>query len=176
MTTENTVNSEKITEKTVKVNLGIDFCKLPTETTSTTIEKTESNKLRTCDKLIVQFDRVNTKQVYGSKKEKIEANKAFIALIPKYLESLYNSKNADKDEDVIEETFSEWVYRIAFSKLNTITVMQRARANALAVENADLDTMLTSLSNQVENGKMDDNAIKMLEAMLAKAKGQQVAA
>jgi hypothetical protein len=155
------------TLKTMKIETTLNFCKLPQEDTQFTIEKSESNKLKTCDKLQVSFTRVNVKNVYGSKKDKIEKDADAIKNVGNFLKAFYES-GMDEDSEKTE-SFEDWKNRYALSKVQLV-LNQRARIEALRLENADVDKQIAALATLASAGKVDSNAIAQLEAMLAALK------
>jgi hypothetical protein len=164
MTIEKTENAEKVTLKKMVIASAVNFFDLPKEDTGFTIEKSESNKLKTCDKLHVTYTRLYLKQIYGSKKDKIERNKENIAKLGKFLLAFYQGDN-DEEKDKTE-TYQQFLERYAVSKVQLV-LNQRARLEALRLENADIDKNLASMETLATAGKYDADAIAEMRRILA---------
>lgn len=160
--------SDNVTEKTITIAPSINFeaCGLPTEVTQTTIENVTGKEkvLRSCDKLIVKYTRVNTKLVYGfgakNSKDRIEPNKEYIGNVEKFLKAMYETGKENS------ETFQEYVYRTAFQVRNGSTLLTQAKKDAIDLENANIDTKIAEIETLADSGQMDIEACMKLMAKL----------
>jgi len=165
------------TTKTITIASAIDFSalNLPTEDTQTCVEKTASNGLKTCDKLNVNFTRINSKQVYGSKKDKIEKDAHYINNIDRFLAAVYNSSDASGDDEKdADMSYDQWRDKLAFQRAQTI-LMQRARTQALKLENTNIDTTIANLDSMAQSGKLDLDALEKMQSMIDAARAMMSA-
>jgi hypothetical protein len=165
-TTSTVVTPAEVVNTVKKVTLisTLDFCDLPKEDTQTDVEKTEKNKLK--NDLKVTFTRVNVKQVYGSKKEKIDASKENIALVGKFLESYFKSQNASDDEEKVQgESFEDWRNRLTLQRVQ-IQIMTNAKNSAISNEKMSVESFENQFDAMLNSGKVDDDAIARFQAKL----------
>jgi hypothetical protein len=173
-----TNSNEKVTEKTINISSVIDFAKLGiiSEATQTTVERSESNGLKSCDKLIIIYTRASSKKIYGFKKDKIEKDKEQIAKVDDYLKAIYDSSDASGDEEKDPDMcYDDWKNKLAFQRSQAI-LMQRARSQAIKIENTNADNLLASLDSMSQSGKLDMDAIMKMQAMIDAAKKMMEAA
>jgi hypothetical protein len=156
-------SAKTATLKDMYIASSVNFFDLPKEDTQFGIEKSESNKLKTCDKLIVHYTRLNLKQIYGSKKDKIERNIENVKKLGKFLEAFYNSDN-DEEKDKTE-TYQQFLERYAISKTQLV-LNQRARLEALRLENADIEKQISSIETTASAKQMDVEALNRLQAIV----------
>jgi hypothetical protein len=169
-------NGSKKDEKTVTLDLGINFCGLPKETTSITLIQSESIRLTSCKKLTVNYDRVHMAGIYGQKNKNLARNPDMVKLVSKYLHKFYEDV---KDDSEAGESYQEWLERLALSKTQLVAV-NRAKNTALQAENTNVEKQVQNMANLVESDKLDLDAMqKMMDMMAAKMaalKGQQATA
>lgn len=162
------------TTKTITISSVIDFLSLgiPEEVTTTVVEKTSANGLKSCDKLQVTFSRANAKKIYGSKKDKLEASAEYIGKIEDFIRAVYDSSDASGDDEKdADMTFEDYRNKLAFQRAQVI-LMGRARTAALKLENTNIDNTLANINTMLVSGKMDVDAIAKLQAMLDAVKKQ----
>jgi len=165
-------NSEKVTEKTLNISSAIDFKTLdiPYEATQTTVESSASNGLKSCDKLIIIYTRAAGKKIYGSKKDNLTPDKYAISQVESYLRAIYDSSDASGDEEKdADMSFEDWRNKLAFQRSQAI-LMQRARTQALKIENTNTDNVIASLDSMAQSGKLDLAAIEKMQAMIDAAR------
>jgi hypothetical protein len=158
-------NGSKKDAKTVTLDLGINFQGLPKETTSITLISSESLRLSSCKKLIVNYDRVHMAGIYGQKNKNLARNPDLVKIVSKYLHSFYSDV---KDDSEAGESYQEWLERLAMSKTQLVLV-NRAKNTALQAENTNVEKQVQNMTNLLEADKVDMDALdKMLALMQAK--------
>jgi hypothetical protein len=173
-TIETLKNSQIPDEKDITITTQYTFCKLPIRTITFPIVKTESNNLKSCKKLNVTTDCVDTDSVYGNKKKKITRNPEHVANVRNFLREYYDimqgqTDDSNDDTESNGETFDEFLDRYALTTVKN-RMVGSARSEALRIENKDVNKVITELENSANAGKTDVTSVAKLQALLAKMK------
>jgi hypothetical protein len=166
-------NSQKVDEKKMTVSTNLTFCGLPCEDAGFVIEASEANKLKTCKKLNVTYTRVYIDAVYGSKKKELKRDPDAVKNVEKFLHEFFEHSGSEDIEKT--ENFDDWRNRYALTKVQLV-LNQRARIEALRLENADISKTIASLQTMESADKVDENALAELEAMVARLRAKKDAA
>lgn len=157
-------NSQKVDQKKMLVASELTFCGLPTEDTSFVIEANENNKLKSCKKLEVCYTRVNMESIYGSPSKKIPRDADAIKNVEKYLRE-FHASSIDESKDS-RESFDDWRNRYCLTKTQLVTT-QRARIDALRLENTDVEKHVANMTTLLDADKLDLDAMMELQAKIA---------
>jgi hypothetical protein len=144
------------------------FCGLPTECTAAPVEPSEQNGLKR--KIEVKYDRPFLGRIYGKKSENLARDESLVSLVPDYLQSFFVENVKTDTDSVIGETYQQWLERTTITNVTQVLLRRAAIQAGITAEKTSIDANISTLDNQIENGKISDDSLAAIEALYLKAK------
>jgi hypothetical protein len=146
----------------------LNFCGLPSESTSCPVEPTEQNGLKR--KIEVKYDRPYLAKIYGKKSEKLERDEKLVVSVTGFLAAYFTEYVMADSETAIGETFQQWLERVTITNVTQVLLRRSAIQAGITSEKTSIDANLATLDNQIENDKITDESLAAIEALYLKAK------